>query len=180
MKNFWFCAMTFLPLACAGVTSRVEKITQAASFHPSRVAIAAAHDARGKGVEMSRVLAQRLQSTGLQAVVLEESDSVVAGALLGVDVAADPHLIAEIRRATEADGIVFMNLEPNWQSMDIVVLNAMNGELVLRAKVKPQGDTFSSVEDVVAAAAKSLSGLTGRKVKAIKKESSDIDEIPMP
>jgi hypothetical protein len=166
--------------ACALGTGRVEILSQAPSFRAKVLAIAATRGAGPKGVELSRALARRLEAGGIRTAALEESDSVLAGSALGLDVASDPRVLAEIRRATGADGIVFLTLDPNWRALDVSVLDAVTGDAVLRATARPSGEAFETAEDAAAAAAEALSGLAPERRKAAAAALNKSDEIPVP
>jgi hypothetical protein len=166
--------------ACALGSDRVETMSQAPSFHAKVLAIAAVRGAGAKGVPLARALARRLQAGGIRAVALEESDSVLAGSALTLDVAADPRVLAEIRRATDADGIVFLSLDPNWRSLDVSVLSTSTGDAVLRATARPRGDAFETPEAAAEAAAEALSSLSLERAKAAAAAREDTDDLPVP
>lgn len=168
--------------ACAAGSGRVETHSQAPSFRARGLAIAAARGARGKGPELARALSARLEAGGLRAAALEESDSVLAGSALGLDVASNPRVLAEIRSATGADAVVFLSLDPAWKALDVAVLDLATGEPVLRAAARPRGDAFATADEVAAAAAEALSGLSPERAKAAAAARADggISEIPVP
>jgi hypothetical protein len=166
--------------ACALGSGRVETTSQAPSFRAKVLAIAAARGAGPKGAALGRALAARLQAGGIRAAALEESDSVLAGAALGLDVASDPRVLAEIRRATEADGIVFLSLDPNWRTLDVSVLDAETGDVVLRATARPAGDAFESPDEAAAAAAEALSALAPERHRAAAAAREKTDELALP
>lgn len=180
MRLAWLAAAAAALSACAFGSDRVETLSQAPSFRAKVLAIAATRGAGAKGVELSRALARRLQAGGIRAAALEESDSVLAGSALGLDAASDPRVLAEIRRATGADGIVFMSLDPNWRTLDVSVLDAETGDVVLRAAARPSGEAFESADDAAAAAAEALSGLAPERRKAAAAARGRTDEIPVP
>ncbi len=94
--------------------------------------------AAGVGVELvARALVKRLQAGGARTSVLEEADSVLAGSALGLG-SWPTRVLAEVRRATKADGIVFLSLDQDCGSLDISVLDAVTGDAVLRAAARPQ------------------------------------------
>jgi hypothetical protein len=168
--------------ACAAGSGRVETQSQAPSFRAKVLAIAATRGGGPKSAEFSRALSRRLQAGGFRVADLEESDSVLAGAALGLDMASDPRLLAEIRRATEADGIVFATLDPNWRTLEVSVLDAVTGDIVLRATARPSGQAFDSAEEAAAEAAEALSGLApaNHKAAAAAAAREKTDEIPVP
>jgi len=146
------------------------------------VAVAATRGARGKGVEISRALVKRLEALGLTASALEDSDSVLAGAALGLEAAMNKHLLDEIRRATGADAIVFLTLDPEWRALEISALDARTGEAVLRSAARPRGDAFASAQEIADAAARALASLAAerRRPKASRPNEPPLDEIPLP
>lgn len=184
MRAWGVVAAAALAAACAfGGSGRVETLSQAPSFRAGTLAVAQVRGARGKSLEISRDLARRLQAGGMRAAPLEDADSVLAGSALALDVAASASVLAEIRRATGADGVVFLTLDPAWKSLDVSVLDARTGDSVLRAAAHPAGEAFESAEDVSASAAEALSALAPQRARAAAaaRESSDgSDEIPVP
>ncbi len=146
------------------------------------MAVAATRGSRGKGVEISRLLVKRLESEGLSASALEDSDSVLAGSALGLEAAMNPRLLDEIRRATGADAVVFLSLDPTWRTLDISALDARTGDAVLRSVAHPRGDAFASSAEIATAAARALSSLAAerRTPKATHPDDPTTDDIPLP
>ena len=182
-------AMRFAPLAaaalvlsaCAGGSGRVETTSKELAFRAKVLAIGAVRGAGGaKALALSRELARRLQAGGIRTVSLEESDSVLAGSVLSLDVAADPRVLDEVRRATGADGIVFLTLDPGWKTLDVAVLDAATGEAVLRATARPRGDAFASPEEAASAAAEALSALAPDRQRAAAAAKEQTDDLPVP
>jgi len=179
--RFFPLAAAALVTACALGSGRVETHAMAPSFRAKTLAIAPARGGGpAKGEELVHALSQRLRAGGIRAASLEEADSVLAGSALGLDAAADPRVMAEIRRATEADGVVFLSVDPAWRSLDISVLDAVTGDAVLRATARPNGDAFESPEEAASAAAEALSGLAAEKHRAAAAATEKTDEIPLP
>lgn len=177
MKLAWLAAV-LLAFACGG--GRVETQSSSSTFLAKVLAIAAPRGAGVKSVELARSLARRLEKGGIKASALGESDSVVAGADLGLDIAADPSALAEVRRATGADGIVFLTLEAGWRTLDVAVLDLATGDVVLRATARPRGDAFESADDAASAAAEAISGLAPERRKAAAAARETTDAIPVP
>ncbi|HXS99937.1 MAG TPA: hypothetical protein VN915_04640 [Elusimicrobiota bacterium] len=174
-------SLSTLLSACALGSDRVETHAMAPSFRAKTLAIAPPRGASAaKGEELVHALAKRLGAGGIRAPALEEADSVLAGSALGLDAAADPRVMAEIRRATEADGVVFLSLDPSWRSLDVSVLDAVTGDAVLRATARPSGEAFESPDEAAAAAAEALSGLAPERRRAAAAASEKTDEIPLP
>jgi hypothetical protein len=145
------------------------------------VAVAATRGARGKGVEISRDLVRRLESLGLTASALEESDSVLAGSAIGLEAARNPRLLDEIRRATGADAVVFLSLDPSWRGLEVSALDARTGDAVLRSVAHPRGDAFEGAAEVADAAARALSPLASeRRAAKATRPDDPVDEIPLP
>ena len=178
MRLVWFAAAALS--ACPIGSGKVETLSRAPSFRAKTLAIAATRGAGPKGLELARALARRLEAGGIKAPALEDSDSVLAGAALGLDMGADPSVLDEVRRATGADGIVFMTLGPNWRSLDVSVLDASTGEIVLRATARPGGRIFESAEDAASAAAEALAPLAADRHKAAAAAREKAGEIPVP
>lgn len=151
------------------------------SFRARRVVLGAVRGARGKGVEISRALVARLGAEGLEAVSLEESDSVLAGSEVSLDAAMNPRLLAEIRRATDADALIFLSLDPAWRSLEISALDAGTGDAVLRAAAHPRGDAFADADEIAVAASHPLSALSSaRRAPRASAADDPLDEIPLP
>ena len=173
-----------LPLLLLGCAppERNDVLSNSPSFRARTAAIAATRGARGKGVEISRALVKRLEAVGLTASALEESDSVLAGASVGLEAARNPRMLDEIRSATGADAIVFLTLDPNWRSLEISALDARTGDAVLRSVANPRGDVFSGSAEIADAAARALASLAAerRAPKASRPDEPPLDEIPLP
>lgn len=143
--------------------------------------VAATRGARGKDAEIVRELVKRLEALGLTASALEASDSVLAGSALGLEAVMNPRLLDEIRRATGADAIVFLSLDANWRSIEIVALDARTGDAVLRSAAHPRGSAFESSSEIANAVARALASLAAERhsPKATRPDAS-MDEIPLP
>lgn len=174
--------MPLLLFAACVPAERGDVLSSAPSFRAKNLAIAAIRGSRGKGVSISRELVRRLEEAGLKASSLEESDSVLAGSALGLEVGINPALLDEIRRATGADAIVFLTLDPNWRSLEVSALNASTGDAVLRSSVNPRGDAFTGAPEIAAAAARALAFLAAerRKPKASTPDEPGMDDLPLP
>lgn len=170
-----------LLLAACGGADRQETLSRAPSFRARSVAVAAVRGARGKGVAISRALVSRLEGLGLAASNLEESDSVLAGSALGLEAARSPRLLDEIRRATGADAVVFLSLDPSWRSLEISALDARTGDAVLRSAASPRGEAYSDPAEIADSAARALAPLASERRKArATSPDSPVDEIPLP
>lgn len=163
--------------ACSA--DRAETFARAPSFRAKTLAVAGVRGAKGKGGEIVRALCSRLEGAGLRCVDLEEADSVLAGSAVSLEAVANPRLLAEVRRATEAEGLVFLSLESSWRSLDIVVLDVRTGEAVLKAEGRPRGEAFASAEEAAAVAAEILAGLSAERRRAAR-AADPADEIPVP
>lgn len=173
--------LPLLLLAGCGLADRRSELSRAPSFRARTVAVAATRGARGKGVEISRELVARLEGLGLNASALEESDSVLAGSAIGLEAARNPRLLDEIRRATGADAVVFLSLDPTWRSLEVSALDARTGDAVLRAAEHPRGDAFASASEVAEAASRALSPLASeRRAPRATGSETPIDELPLP
>ncbi|MCM2303172.1 MAG: hypothetical protein NDJ72_00600 [Elusimicrobia bacterium] len=173
--------LPLLLLAGCGTGDRREELSRAPSFRARTIAVAATRGARGKGVQISRDLVARLEGLGLKASALEESDSVLAGSAIGLEAARNPRLLDEIRRATGADAVVFLSLDPSWRSLEVSALDARSGDAVLRSAAHPRGDAFSDAAEVAEAAARALSSLaTERRTPRATRSDAPADELPLP
>lgn len=178
MRRFLLPALLFA--ACAPA-ERSDTLSSSPSFRARTVAVAATRGSRGKGVEISRALVKRLEALGLTASALEESDSVLAGSALGLEAAMNPRLLDEIRRATGADAIVFLALDPSWRALEIQALDARTGDAVLRSVAHPRADAFSDPAEISDAAARALSPLAAeRRAPTAHRPDDPADEIPLP
>lgn len=166
--------------ACTLSPARVETLSQAPSFHAKVLAVAAVRGAGPKGDGLAKALARRLTDGGVRAVSLESADSVLAGSVVGLEAAGDPRVLAEIRRATDADGVVFVTVTPDWSALDVSVLDANTGDGVLRATARARGDAFDSADEAASAAAQALAGLAPEKAKAAAAATDSSDELPVP
>ncbi|MDE2510849.1 MAG: hypothetical protein KGL74_06985, partial [Elusimicrobia bacterium] len=124
------CAAAFAA-ACAPGSGRVTTSSQAPSTRVKALAIATVRGAGGRGPDVARALAKRLEAGGFRATALEDSDSVLAGSVLDLDVAANPRVLAEIARATGADAVVFLTMDDGWKTLDVAVLNLAGGDPLL-------------------------------------------------
>lgn len=173
--------LPLLLLAGCGLGDRRDEMSRAPSFRARTVAVAATRGARGQGVQISRELVARLEGLGLNASALEESDSVLAGSAIGLDAARNPRLLDEIRRATGADAVVFLSLDPTWRSLEVSALDTRSGDAVLRAAAHPRADAFSGAAEVAEAAARALSPLASeRRAPRASGTAVPVDELPLP
>jgi len=174
--------LALLLLSACASSERSESLSNSPSFRARNLAVAATRGARGKGVDISRALVKRLDALGLTASALEESDSVLAGSAVGLEAAVNPRLLDEIRRATGADAIVFLSLDPGWRSLDVSVLDARTGDAVLRSALHPRGDAFATPAEIADAAARALAPLAAerRRPRASRPDEPPLDEIPLP
>lgn len=168
--------------ACSVGRGSIQVQQGAPSFRAKTLAIAAARGAKARGPELTAELARRLEEGGIHAASLENSDSVLAGSSVGMDIASDPRVLSEVRRATGAEAVVFLTLDPGWRLLDIAVLDIETGDPVLRATARPRGAFFETPEEAAAAAADALSALapSRRRAAAAARDSRDGDEIPVP
>lgn len=174
--------LSVLLLASCSSAERADTLSGSPSFRARTVAVAAVRGSRGKGVEISRALVKRLEAEGLSASPLEESDSVLAGSAVGLEAAANPRLLAEIRRATGADAVVFLSLDPSWRTLEISALDARTGDAVLRTAAHPRGEAFSEAPEIAEAGARALAPLAAQRRKAgpSRPDEPGADELPLP
>lgn len=163
------------------MSGRVETMSKVPTFRAKVLAIAEARGGGGgKGLALSREAARRLQAGGVRAFVLQESDSLLAGSALGLSLRSDPRVLADIRRTTGAEAVVFLTLDPNWHSLEIAVLEAATGVAVLRATAHAHGEKFSSPEEAGADAAEALSYLAPERQKAAAAAMESSDDLSTP
>lgn len=175
-------AAAALLLAACSSPEREGALSRAPSFRARTAAVAATRGAKGKGVEISRALVRRLEDLGLAASALEESDSVLAGAAVGLEAAMNPRLLDEIRRATGADAVVFLSLDPAWKTLEISALDARTGDAVLRSAAHARGDSFSGASEIAEAAARALAPLASerRAPRASRPDEPATGDLPLP
>ncbi len=129
------------------------------------------------GESAARALAEALSAGRFEAVAAADADTVVSGAELGLS-GASPATLAELRRATEAQAVVFGTFAPKGDSLDLTVLDARSGDVLGRVRVKSDGAAFTSMREAARAAAAALAPLAkGRRGKATAPE---LDELPPP
>jgi hypothetical protein len=179
LRTIPFAAAVMLA-ACALGSGKVQTLSRAPSFHAKVLAIAPTRGAGPKGVEIGRALVRRLLAGGVKASSLEDSDSVLAGAAIGLDVGADQRMLDEVRGATGADGLVFLTLDSKWTALDVAVLDAATGEVVLHATARPNGKVFESPDAAASAAAEALAPLAAERHKAAAAAREKAGEIPVP
>jgi hypothetical protein len=155
-----WAAAALLLASCAPFAGRIEVQSSAPSFHARTLAIAAVQGVKPlAAAALERALAPRLRDEKLGAAALDDSDSVLAGGALTMDMAADPSVRSEVARATRADGILFLTVGPGWRSLQISVIGAATGDIVFNATARPWGKAFASPDAAAAAAAKALAPL---------------------
>jgi len=170
-----------LLLAACVEAERNDALSNFPAFRARTATVAATRGARGKGVDISRALVKRLEILGLPASALEESDSVLAGSALGLEAAMNPRLLDEVRRATGADAIIFLSLDPTWSSLDVSALDARTGDAVLRSVARPRGDAFADAAEIADAAARALASLAAeRRAPRATRPDEPTDDIPLP
>jgi hypothetical protein len=170
-----------LLLAACAPAARNDVLSNSPSFRAKTMAVAATRGSRGKGGEISSELVKRLGASGIAASALEESDSVLAGAAVGLD-SMNPRMLDEIRRATGADAVVFLSLEPDWSKLEIAAVDARTGDAVHRSTAKPRGAAFADAAEIAAAAARALAPLAAehRAPRATRPDEPPVGELPLP
>ncbi|OGS41523.1 MAG: hypothetical protein A2506_06500 [Elusimicrobia bacterium RIFOXYD12_FULL_66_9] len=171
--------LLLLAVLAACSSDRVETFSRAPAFRATVLAVAGVRGARGKGGEIVQGLASMLGSSGMRCVDLQESDSVLAGSVLSLDAVSNPRLMAEVRRATEADGLAFISMDTSWRFLEIVVLDVRNGEPVLKAEGRPRGEAFATPQEASAVAAEIL-GVLSQHARRAALATDSLDEIPVP
>lgn len=168
--------------ACAPGSGRVEVLSRSRTFKARTLAIAATRGGGTRSIDVARALSRRLDAGGTRAAALEESENLLAGAALTLESAADLRLLAEVRRATGADAVVFLTLDPEWRGLELTVLDAGGGDAVLHAAARPAGKAYLSADEVAAAAAEALAEISPerRKASAAARDPETPDEIPVP
>lgn len=178
MKASW--ALGALLLAgCAGAGgAKVEVLARAPSPRLSRLAVAGVTGAEDlRGAERARELAAALDGR-FDAMAAGDADTVMSSTELGLQ-GASPGALAELRRATGAEGVVFASLGPRSAWLELAVLDATSGDLLLRVRARPaSGGSFPSFRAAAAAGAQALAPLA-RRTRS-KPSAPEDDELPPP
>jgi hypothetical protein len=158
--------LAVLASACAPQGGRVEMISRAPSPPLTRLAVAGVTGSELlQGGELARTLAAAL-STRFEAVSAGDADTVMSTTELGLS-GASPAALAELRRATGADGVVFGALGPSASWLELTVLDARGGDVLLRVRVKPaSGGSFPTFKSAAEAGAAALAPLSRRRRNA--------------
>ena len=160
--------------ACAGMKTP-EEIS--GDYELRTVAVAAV---RGGGKQSAAIigeLSRSLGKSGVRAVPLEGLDDLLADSAFSLKKEADPHLLNEIRRATDADAVVILELDHSRRGVGVSVLDARNGAALLETDANSGGKRFQTVGDVAAAAARAMAPLIKRG-KRRRDDGSSLEESP--
>lgn len=170
-------ALALLLAACATGGGRVEVLSRAPSTSITRLAVAGVSGSEElRGAELSRALASALDGR-FEAVAAGDADTVMSSTELGL-AGASPGALAELRRATGAEGVVFGSLGPRASFLELAVLDARSGDVLLRVRVRPaSGERFTSFRAAAAAGADALAPLSRRRRS---RPSTPEDELPPP
>lgn len=172
-------ALTLLLAGCApGGGGRVEVLSRAPSTSITRLAVAGVSGSEElRGADLARELAGALAGR-FEAVAAGDADTVMSSTELGLS-GASPGALAELRRATGAEGVVFGSLGPRASFLELAVLDARSGDVLLRVRVRPAaGERFVSFRAAAAAGADALAPLSRRR--RARPSAPEEDELPPP
>lgn len=171
-------ALLLLSLAaCAAPGRDVEVLARGPGSPVSRLAVAGVAGADAPGWSgLPRLLASALGGR-FDAVAAADADTVISSAELGPG-GSSPAALAELRRATGAEAVVFATLAPGAAALELAALDARTGDVLLRVRVRPRGGPFSSPRAAADAGAAALSPLSRRR--RAKPSLPDEDELPPP
>lgn len=170
--------LAVLLAACAAGGSRVETLARAPFVPISKLAVASVTGTEDlRGSDLVRALASALNGR-FDAVAASEADTVMSSTELGL-AGASPGALAELRRATGAEGVVFGSLGPKAAYIELAVLDARSGDVLLRVRARPSaGSSFASYSAAAAAGAEALAPLSRRRRS--KPSAPDEEELPPP
>lgn len=179
MKASWALgALLLAGCAGGGGGGKVEVLSRAPSPRLARLAVASVTGTDDlRGGEHARELAAALDSR-FDAVAAGDADTVMSSTELGLQ-GASPGALAELRRATGAEGVVFAALGPRSAWLELAVLDAVSGDLLLRVRARPaSGGAFTSFRAAAAAGARALAPLA--RGSRAKPSAPEDDELPPP
>ena len=163
--------------ACAG-GGHGDVLIAGPSKALTRLAVAGVSGPGALGGEgAARALAAALNESRFDAVAAADADSVVSSAELGLS-GASPGTLAELRRATGAEAVVFATVAPDGASLELAVLETRNGDVLRRVRVRSRGERFASAREAAVAGAAALAPLA--KGKRGKASAPELDELPPP
>lgn len=173
MRRRAWAAAALLAACAAG---RVETLYRGPAPALTRVAVAGISGPGPLGGDAAaRALAAAL-ARSIEAVAAADADTVVGG---GLDMPrASAAVLAELRRATGAEAVVFGTVSPRGERLELSVVDARTGELLLRARARPRGAAFASVEEAGAAGAAALAPLA--RGRGGEPTAPEPDELPPP
>lgn len=164
--------------ACTAGGGRVEVLSRSPSKAITRLAVGGLSGPDSLGGEpLSRALAAALASGPFEATAASDADTVMSSAELGIS-GASPGMLAELRRATGAEAVVFGAVSGDGRSLELSVLDTRTGDLLLRARAHAAGERFATAREAAVAGAAALAPLAkGRRGRAVTPEA---DELPPP
>jgi hypothetical protein len=177
-RSLALAALLLAGCAGGGGGGKVEVLSQAPTPRLTRLAVASVTGTDDlRGGERARELAAALDRR-FDAVAAGDADTVMSSTELGLQ-GASPGALAELRRATGAEGVVFATMGPRSAWLELAVLDATSGDLLLRVRARPaSGPSFTSFRAAAAAGAQALAPLSRRGRS--KPSAPEDDELPPP
>lgn len=157
--HLWGLPLCWIFAACAGGPLSGKH----SAFHTRTVAITETSGAGKQGTAISAAFSRHLEQAGIRSFLLEETDEVLAGSAMSLPKDPNPRLLQEIRRVTSAEAVAILALDGARRWVDVTVLDARDGAVLLSAKEHPAGEKFKSINEVAGAAAKALSLVPGER-----------------
>lgn len=109
-------------------------------------------DPAGRGEKIADLVARGLVAGGVDAVDGRQLEAVFKSLKLDRSQSGlDMHSVAEIRRLTFAEALVFGALDSRGQEASVIVIETELGEPVLNARLKAKNGRFQSAEEIAAA-----------------------------
>ena len=146
-------AMLFCACAQEAPFGRVEA---GVKFH--RLAVLPFSDARGRGVEVSKLLAVELAHRDFNPVEQGQLDVLIAAMNLEPGSEIGLSTLGDIRRSTFADAIVVGSVDSRWSAANVVLIDTKTGATLFSARVEPGRGSFASVQEIVERVAEAFSG----------------------
>jgi len=158
---------------CAMLPPRTEILSRSPSFKAQTVVVAAFGADPAADPEVSRALAAAARSAGLRALPLEAMSAALPGAVVSPDVLCDPRTLTELRRSSGVDAVVLVALDPSGTSARLTALDARTGDAVLRATLRPRGESFTGAAQIAQAAAAAIAELSSAP-------PARLEDLPVP
>lgn len=119
-------------------------------------------DSRGQGRALAEKVARGLVLGGVNAVDLQQLETVFRGLKLDYSSALSLHSLADVRQATLAEALVFGSLDSRWKEARVIIIETELGEIVLEARLRARrGRSFSGADEI----AEQVLGLWGAHIR---------------